>query len=39
MGVVEVTDEFVEEQLVKLNGIIDKIDKNLKPSIKVSLTI
>ncbi len=38
VGVVEVTDEFVEEQLVKLNGIIDKIDKNLKPSIKVSLT-
>ena len=38
VGVVEVTDEFVDEQLVKLNGIIDKIDKNLKPSIKVSLT-
>ncbi|MBU94084.1 MAG: hypothetical protein CL669_00625 [Balneola sp.] len=38
VGVVDVTDEFVEEQLVKLNGIIDKIDKNLKPSIKVSLT-
>ena len=38
VGVVEVTDEFVEEQLVKLNRIIDKIDKNLKPSIKVSLT-
>ena len=38
VGVVEVTDEFVEEQLVKLNGIFDKIDKNLKHSIKVSLT-
>ena len=38
VGVVEVTDEFVDEQLVKLNGIINKIDKNLKPSIKVSLT-
>tara|TARA_B100000989_G_scaffold78479_2_gene55873 strand:- start:8398 stop:9042 length:645 start_codon:yes stop_codon:yes gene_type:complete len=38
VGVVEVSDEFVDEQLVKLNGIIDKIDQNLKPSIKVSLT-
>tara|TARA_B100000963_G_C22633121_1_gene676048 strand:+ start:2442 stop:3089 length:648 start_codon:yes stop_codon:yes gene_type:complete len=38
VGVVEVSDEFVEEQLVKLRGIIDKIDQNLKPSIKVSLT-
>lgn len=38
VGVVEVTDEFVEEQFAKLQGIIDKIDQNLKPSIKISPT-
>lgn len=38
VGVVEVTDEFVEEQFSKLQGIIDKIDQNLKPSIKISPT-
>lgn len=38
VGVVEVTDKFVEKQLAKLQGIIDKIDQNLKPSIKISPT-
>lgn len=38
VGVVEVNDKFVEKQLAKLQGIIDKIDQNLKPSIKISPT-